>query len=76
MRKLYFWILRKCYDGIPSPAECAWALSQHTPTTEILRAMIRRSLGFALEYIAENQEITRERARQYLLKGCRVKKAK
>jgi len=72
MKHLYFWFLRKLNDGVPSRVECEWALSKHMPYSDgIAHAIKCYVAGLTLEQVADLLGVTRERIRQYLLKGCR-----
>ena len=69
---LYFKLLRKLNDGVPSTTEVVFVLrTKDIKNTKILQSMAMYSVGASLEEIATFQDVTRERIRQHLLKGCR-----
>ena len=70
---LYFDFLRYFNDGVPSEKECYWASTKTirlSPNAKI--AVFAYANGRSLEEIAEAQNVTRERIRQYLMKACRT----
>ena len=74
LRKTYFRLLRKFYDGDVSPAEARWALDNYNHRPIFATALIMRGFGLTFGQIAEEFEdngkrITRERVRQIVLKG-------
>ena len=71
-RKFYYRLLRKFNDDIPTRTEVEYNLDiKHKLNSQIYLAMFRYSCGQEIEEIADRLNITRERVRQYLLKGCR-----
>ena len=70
MIKLYFWFLR-LFSSIPSRKEAAHAYYRHqTPKIK----QVLHSYGVLLhpiELIAKENEVTIERVRQLIAKGCR-----
>ena len=74
MRHLFYSLLRKLNDGVPSRSEVLWAvkkLGEHGVSSGIYSGM-QLYLLLDMEEAADELDITRERLRQYLMKGCRV----
>jgi hypothetical protein len=68
--RLYFWVLRKFNDNMPSRREIKWALDNRRYTPRIHMALRYYSCGYSIDGIATLTLSTRERVRQYILKGA------
>lgn len=63
--------IRIFYNGIPSPGEVTYKLKTKTKISpQIQISMGLYSMGYSIEEIAKKMKVTRERIRQYLIKGC------
>ena len=76
LRKAYFSFLREFYWGEVSPAEARWAYNTYEHRPIFRNALVLRGKGLSFQEIAEvygdnGAKITRERARQLVMKGVR-----
>lgn len=70
--KLKWRIYRKFNnDNLPCQDEVSYYIVNKTPSANILRCMLYYIYGDNIEVIATRENITRERVRQYILKGTR-----
>lgn len=81
LRFFYFDILRKFNDDLPSKKELEWVyihiyLNGIKLSPRISDALTDVVHDHTLEDAAKNQNVTRERIRQYLLKACRIAREK
>ncbi len=68
--KFKFKLLRRYYDGEPSPEEVTWALCQNVEGSyRIKRYMYLYAKGYQFNHIADMHGITRERVRACIRKG-------
>ncbi len=75
LRQIRFWIYRKLNDGMPSREEARRA-RWNASTYRFAFVLDRYSDGRTLEEIAKELEVTRERIRQMVMKGCRQNREK
>lgn len=68
----YFWLYRKFNDGIPCKSEALKAIPCFNKHSEIRLILDLYSQGYSIDVISQDLNLTRERVRQYLIKGARI----